>query len=286
MHPVNRSAPSHVCIEGAHLEVQRLPGHSGLSHPPTLVFLHEGLGSVAMWHQKGRHWPSELCQATGLSGLVYSRRGYGDSSPIERVREPHQATGFWRAGRHRADYMHFEALEVLPRLLKALGIERPVLVGHSDGATIALLHSAHLPVAATVAMAPHVFVENVALTAIAQARHAYQTATLRQRLTRYHRNVDNAFWQWNDVWLSEDFRHFDIRAECQRIRAPLLLVQGMQDAYGTMRQLAEIALAAPHTQSVELADCGHSPHRDQPQKLTQAVLDFLGAAGLAVSAVT
>ncbi len=283
---MNPSNTTHVCIEGVQLEVQHLTGQHGPSQQPTLVFLHEGLGSVAMWHQKGRHWPAELCRATGLRGLVYSRRGYGNSSPIERVREPRQAAGFWHTGQHRADYMHFEALEVLPRLLGVLGIERPVLVGHSDGATIALLHAGHRPVSATVVMAPHVVVEDMALAAIARARQAYETGNLKERLARYHSDVSSAFWQWNDVWLSGEFRQFDIRAECERITAPLLMVQGVQDEYGTMRQLDAIARAAPHARRMELEPCGHSPHRDQPAALTQAVVDFLTTAGLAVSAAT
>ncbi len=284
---MNLPPATHLCIEGATLEVQHLPGsHEAMPDRPTLVFLHEGLGSVAMWQQKGRHWPLELCQAAGLNGLVYSRRGYGGSSPIERVREAHLADGFWHTGQHRAHYMHFEAFEVLPRVLQALGIERPVLVGHSDGATIALLHAARCPVAATVAMAPHVLVEDVALTAIAQARSAYETGGLKERLARYHNDVDSAFWQWNDVWLSAEFSAFDIRAECQRIQAPLLLVQGVQDEYGTLRQLDEIARVVPHAQRLELSPCGHSPHRDQPDALTQAVVAFLAAAGLATSAAT
>jgi pimeloyl-ACP methyl ester carboxylesterase len=283
---VNPFNTTPIWIEGAALEVQHLPGRHGSSEQPTLVFLHEGLGSVAMWHQKGRHWPEELCQATGLGGLLYSRRGYGNSSPIGCVREPRQAAGFWHTGQHRADYMHFEALEVLPRLLDLLGLDRPVLVGHSDGATIALLHAAHRPVTAAVVMAPHVVVEDVALAAIAQARQAYQTGLLKERLARYHSDVESAFWQWNDVWLSGEFRSFDIRAECARITAPLLMVQGLQDEYGTMLQLDAIAQAAPHARRLELAPCGHSPHRDQPAALTQAVVEFLTTAGLATNAAT
>jgi pimeloyl-ACP methyl ester carboxylesterase len=182
--------------------------------------------------------------------------------------------GFWRRGRHAPDYMHREALQVLPRLLAAWGLERPVLVGHSDGATIALLHASRYPVSACIAMAPHVFVEDVALQAIAQARDAYAQG-LRDKLARYHRDVDNAFWQWNDVWLSPAFAHFDMRAECHSIGAPLLLVQGLDDEYGTLAQLEAIASAAPQAQCLTLPACGHSPHRDQPEALTQAMVAFL-----------
>ena len=176
--------------------------------------------------------------------------------------------------------MHLEAHEVLPQLLDQLGISKPVLVGHSDGATIALLHACRHPVAACVAMAPHVFVEEMALSAIGQARALYETAPdatdgLRQRLARHHRDVDNAFWQWNDVWLSEAFRSFDIRQELRAITAPLLLVQGAQDEYGSMAQLEAIHREVPHAIRLELAPCGHSPHRDQPDSLLAEVRRFL-----------
>jgi pimeloyl-ACP methyl ester carboxylesterase len=150
-----------------------------------------------------------------------------------------------------------------------------VLLGHSDGATIALLHASRFAVSACIAMAPHVLVEDIAIESIAQARLAFENGPLRERLARHHRDVDGAFWQWNDVWLSPGFRRFDIRPECQHIRAPLLLIQGLDDAYGTLRQLDEIARAAPHAQQVRLARCGHSPHRDQPKASLQAITEFL-----------
>ncbi|MDR7093080.1 alpha/beta fold hydrolase [Hydrogenophaga laconesensis] len=261
-------------IEGVGLEVAHIPG---TAERAPLVFLHEGLGSVAMWNQRGQHWPADLCAATGRAGWLYSRRGYGQSDPVTDVRGPPDRQGRWHTGRHEPDYMHREAWDVLPELLNKLGIARPVLIGHSDGATIALLHASRHAVTGCVAMAPHVFIEDIALRAIAQARTMYEseTAGLRQRLARYHADVDNAFWQWNDVWLSEAFRHFDIRSECRTITAPLLLVQGLSDEYGTMAQLDEIARAAPQARRLELPDCGHSPHRDQPAALTRATVDFL-----------
>ncbi len=270
-------------IEGTGLEVAHLRG-AGADRAP-LVFLHEGLGSVAMWRQRGRDWPAELCTAAGREGWLYSRRGYGASDPIPDVRGEPDASGFWSTGRHGPDYMHREAWQVLPTLLSALGITRPpVLVGHSDGATIALLYASRHPVAACVAMAPHVVVEDVALQAIGQARRLYERdpeveSGLRHRLSRHHADVDNAFWQWNDVWLSPAFARFDIRPDCRRIQTPLLLVQGVDDEYGTLEQLRAIEAAVPHARSVELADCGHSPHRDQPDALTATVLPFL--AGVA-----
>lgn len=261
-------------IDGIGLEVAHIPGPADRA---PLVFLHEGLGSVAMWQQRGRHWPVELCAATRRAGWLYSRRGYGQSDPVADVRGPSRWEGRWHIGRHEPDYMHHEAWSVLPALLKALDISRPVLVGHSDGATIALLHAARHQVAGCVAMAPHVFIEELTLRAITQAKLLYEADPegLRQRLSRYHADVDNAFWQWNDVWLSTAFRHFDIRAECQAITAPLLLVQGLGDEYGTLAQLDGIARSALQAQRIELQDCGHSPHRDQPEHLTRAVADFL-----------
>jgi pimeloyl-ACP methyl ester carboxylesterase len=163
----------------------------------------------------------------------------------------------------------------LPALLAQQNIQNPVLVGHSDGATIALLYASQHPSTACIAMAPHVLVEGVAVKAIDQAKQAFESGDLRQRLAKHHADVDGAFWQWNDVWLSEGFANFDIRAECQRISAPLLLIQGIDDEYGTMLQLDEIALAAPHAQQIRLANCGHSPHRDQPQATLNALTGFL-----------
>jgi pimeloyl-ACP methyl ester carboxylesterase len=248
-------------INDTQLEVQQIAGKNGLA---PLVFLHEGLGSVSLWTQRGLDWPQAVCEATGRAGLVYSRRGYGRSDLVP-------------AGRNclAADYMQREAWEVLPALLKKLQLKNPVLLGHSDGATIALLYASRFPVTACIAMAPHVLVEDVAVKAITQAKTAFESNGLRERLAKHHQDVDGAFWQWNDVWLSEPFSHFDIRPECRAITAPLLLVQGLGDEYGTMYQLDEIALAAPHAQQLRLADCGHSPHRDQPAKTIEAIADFL-----------
>lgn len=264
-----------ITFDGIRLEVAHIDGPAQRA---PLVFLHEGLGSVALWTQRGRHWPTELCQATGRAGWLYSRRGYGQSDPVADVRGAPRWQGRWHIGRHEPDYMHHEAWAVLPAVLQALGVQNPVLVGHSDGATIALLHASRHPVSACVAMAPHVMVEPVALHAIAQARELYEADAehgLRARLARYHADVDNAFWQWNDIWLSEAFRRFDIRLECQGIRAPLLALQGVDDEYGTLQQLHDIAQACPHAQTHALPHCGHSPHRDQPQALTEAVVRFL-----------
>ena len=248
-------------IYGVALEVHRHSPSDGPQRAP-IVFLHEGLGSAAMW----RDWPATVCAATGREGIVYSRRGYGASDPVPDVRG---------AGRLRPNYMHEEAWTILPALLEALGIRSPVLLGHSDGGSIALLHAARHPVAACVVMAPHVIVEDLSVQSIAQARQAFEAGDLRGRLARYHQDVDGAFWQWNDVWLSPEFRDFDIRAECRRITAPVLAIQGEQDPYGTLRQIRDIAPTAGPLETLVLPDCGHSPHRDQPQAVTGRIAEFL-----------
>ena len=268
-----------VDIDGTFLEVHAIPAPATCASPPgtdgalpPLVFLHEGLGSVAMW----RDWPARLCAATGRAGWLYSRRGYGQSSPVPDVRgAPRQDAQGRRMGRLLPDYLHHEALVVLPALLQRLGVAQPVLVGHSDGGTIALIHAAHHPVAACAVLAPHVIVEDISVSSIAQVRQAYESGPLRERLARFHQDVDSAFWQWNDVWLSPAFRAFDIRAECQAIAAPLLAIQGLDDEYGTLAQVRDLQRAVPHARVLELPDCGHSPQRDQPEAVNAAIAAFL-----------
>jgi pimeloyl-ACP methyl ester carboxylesterase len=229
---------------------------------PPLVFLHEGLGSVAMW----KDFPQQLCQQLGLRGLVYSRFGYGRSTP----RPP--AEHFPVRSMHRD-----EACATLPALLDALGIERARLFGHSDGGSIALLAAAHLPerVEAAVVVAPHCFVEPISIESIARARRAYLEEDLRERLAKYHDDVDSAFWGWNDLWLDPAFRDWNIEAELDAIRCPLLAVQGEDDEYGTLEQIHAIARRLPKTRLLALANCGHSPHRDQPEALIDAAGAFL-----------
>jgi pimeloyl-ACP methyl ester carboxylesterase len=194
--------------------------------------------------------------------------------------------GSQRAGRLQPDYLHHEAWDVLPALLAASGIEKPILLGHSDGASIALLYASRHPTTACIAMAPHLFVEDISLRSIEAARLAYETTDLRSKLARFHADVDCAFWQWNDVWLSEAFRSFNIVAECERITCPLLAIQGADDAYGTMAQIEALTTSNMHIntmqtnkierkQLLKLEQCGHSPHKDQPDKVTAAVAQFL-----------
>ena len=244
------------------MEVLQIPGPS--TRAP-LVFLHEGLGSVAMWQGRTGDWPAQVCQAAGRPGWVYARRGYGQSPATPDVRG---------SGRLGANYMHLEAWEVLPSLLKDWGIEKPVLIGHSDGGTIALLHAAQFPVAGCVVMAPHLIVEDMTLSAIKAAKKAFEEGDLRQKLSRYHADVDCAFWQWNDVWLSQAFRNFDIREECKAITAPVLALQGEDDAYGSLRHLDELHTAGTVERQV-LPNCGHSPHKDQAKKSLELVIEFL-----------
>ena len=229
---------------------------------PLVVFLHEGLGSVAQW----KDFPQRLCAAAGCRGLVYSRPGYGRSTQRGALEE-------WKS-----DFMHRQALEVLPPLLAELGIvEKPWLLGHSDGASIALLYAARWPnaVAGLIVIAPHIFVEDLSVASIELAREAYLEQGLRQGLAKYHDDPDSAFWGWNRIWLDPAFRDWSIADEIGTIHCPLLAVQGVDDEYGTMRQVLGIAQRLPQTELLALPDCGHSPDRDQPDRLITAINDFL-----------
>jgi pimeloyl-ACP methyl ester carboxylesterase len=246
-------------IDGVSLEYRRVPAaRAGL---PTLVFLHEGLGCVAIW----KDVPDRLAAATGCGALIYSRRGYGRSSPVVLPRS--------------IGYLHEEADDVLPRLLDQLGLTDVVLVGHSDGASIALL-AASGPVASrvrgAVAEAPHVFVEDVTIVGIRAARAVYEDG-LRERLKRLHgENVDGAFWGWNDTWLTEEFRFWNIEDRLPGIRAPFLVIQGVDDEYATAAQYDAIAAQSGGPVSLlVLESCGHTPHRDQAEVVLQAMVDFV-----------
>ena len=227
------------------------------SDAPVIVFLHEGLGSVAMW----KDFPARLCEATACRGLVYSRYGYGRSDPLERPRDPR--------------FMHDEATIALTQCLDRLDVRSPILFGHSDGGSIALLHAAlsGRAVSAAIVMAPHVFVEDLSITSIEAAKHAYETTDLRSRLARYHDDPDSAFRGWNEIWLHPDFRAWNIEDALPRIRCPILAMQGVDDEYGTMEQIDRIARGATntHVALVRIPECGHSPHRDQPQRVIDEV---------------
>jgi len=226
---------------------------------PVVVFLHEGLGSLSMW----KDFPRDFCDAYRFSGFVFSRYGYGASTakPSEERWAP--------------DFMHRQADEVLPALLAHAGIERPWLFGHSDGGSIALLHAARHPAAGVVAVAPHLFVEGVSIASIEKARDAYESTDLRMRLARHHADPDSAFRGWNDVWLSPAFRRWNIEREIATIACPVLAVQGAGDEYGTLAQIDAIAARLPKTRLLVIADCGHSPHRDQPEILSREAGRFI-----------
>jgi pimeloyl-ACP methyl ester carboxylesterase len=240
---------------GHRLEVERIDGDAGR---PTLVFLHEGLGSVSMW----REFPAWAAAATDCPAVVYSRYGYGRSDVLEAP--------------FAVDYMHREALETLPQLLDKLGIERPLLVGHSDGASIALVYAgSRAGPSGLVVLAPHVFVEDISVKSIAEAKVAFETTDLPEKLARHHADVRKSFYGWNDIWLHSDFRRWNIEAFLPGIRCPVLAIQGAEDEYGTMAQVEAIArqVAGP-CEIVRLDACGHSPHRDRPGETLAAVSRF------------
>ncbi len=226
----------------------------------TLVMLHEGLGCVALW----REFPQQLAAQTGCAVLAYSRAGYGQSDSTSRPRP--------------ADYMTVEALTVLPQVLKASGCKRYVLVGHSDGATIAAIYAGSVQdfcMRGLVLIAPHFFAEDISINAIRQARDAYEQGNLKQKLARYHKDVDCAFRGWNEVWLSKAFETWNVSDVIDYIRVPVLGIQGRDDQYGTLAQLAEIEnrCYAPFEQCV-LEQCGHSPHIEQPEKTLDVITGF------------
>jgi pimeloyl-ACP methyl ester carboxylesterase len=263
--PLQAPAIAPLAVGGYALRIEHAWIDAERACAPLVVFLHEGLGSLAMW----RDYPQQLCAAASARGLVFSRAGYGRSTP--------RAAG----EKWPVDFMHRQAHDVLPALFGYLEItERVWLFGHSDGASIALLYAAAFPerVAGVIAVAPHIFVEDVSIRSIEAARTLYRTTDLRDRLARYHADPDSAFWGWNDIWLDPAFRAWNIEDRLASIRCPLLAVQGEDDEYGTMAQIEGIARRVPQARLLKLAACGHSPHRDQPAALTEAVVIFLREA--------
>jgi pimeloyl-ACP methyl ester carboxylesterase len=228
---------------------------------PVLVFLHEGLGSIALW----RDFPARLCEVLGMRGLVYSRFGYGASTP----RPAGEAFS--------PDYLEQEATKVLPALMDALTIKNPWLVGHSDGGSIALLAAIHdsARLSGIVTIAPHYFVEAVCLEGIEKARHAYEKGRLRARLARYHRDVDSAFYGWCEVWLNPSRRNWSIEAALCKITCPVLAIQGDADEYATLEQIDGIQRQVPQTRLFVMAHCGHSPHLQQPEAVCEAIRAFV-----------
>jgi pimeloyl-ACP methyl ester carboxylesterase len=233
------------------------------STKPALVFLHEGLGSIRQW----RDFPAKVAAATGRRALVYDRYGYGQSDVLQEERRT-------------VRFMHDEALVALPDFLKALTVENPILIGHSDGASIALIHAgAGYAVQGVVAMAPHVFIEPLCLKSIDAAAVAFESTDLKDKLGRYHRDARKTFYGWADVWLDKAFKGWDIRDDyLPNIRRPVLAIQGHDDIYGTMAQLDELARHVKgHAELLKLEDCGHAPFREQPDKTLAAVTRFIEA---------
>lgn len=229
---------------------------------PTLVFLHEGLGSIGQW----REFPLHLVQATGCRALLYSRYGYGGSAVLAEARRG-------------VRFMHEEALDFLPPLLAALRIERPILVGHSDGASIAMIHAGGGHAVRGVAvMAPHVFVEPICVTSIEKAKQAFETTDLPERLGKYHRDARKTFYLWADAWLDPQFLQWNIEEYLGGIDCPLLAIQGEDDEYGSMAQLEAIrrGVRGP-CELVQLKACGHAPFRDQPEATLAALGRFVQA---------
>lgn len=227
---------------------------------PTIVMLHEGLGCIDLW----RDFPQTLNEQTGFGVFVYSRAGYGQSDPCDLPRP--------------IDYMALEALDVLPEVLNQIGFEKGFLLGHSDGATIASIYAGSVEdfrIRGLVLIAPHFFTEEHGLAAIAEAKKSFEDGGLREKLAKYHKNVDTAFKGWNEAWLNPGFRDWNVGDAIDYFRVPVLAIQGLDDAYGTAAQIEEIEnrIYSP-VDVVWLEECGHAPHQEQKQKTTEAVVDF------------
>jgi pimeloyl-ACP methyl ester carboxylesterase len=227
---------------------------------PTIVMLHEGLGSAGLWGD----FPDRLQASTGDGVLVYSRAGYGASTPVKLPRP--------------LDYMHIEALEILPKLLDQIGFRRGLLLGHSDGASIAAIYAGGTGdhrVRAVAMIAPHFIVEDISVTSIAEIKQAYETTELKSKLKRWHSYVDNAFYGWNGAWLDPKFRTWDISEYLAYIRVPVSILQGADDQYGTIRQI-EIAREECYcpVDVTIIPAAGHSPHREAPEATLHAISEF------------
>ncbi|MFZ2266889.1 MAG: alpha/beta hydrolase [Azonexus sp.] len=251
----------HLVVAGLRLEYRDFPATA--AGRPELVLLHEGLGCVTMW----RDFPEKLAAATGCRVIVGSRAGYGGSDPYPEPRTPR--------------YMHREGEEALPALLAALHVERPVLIGHSDGGSIALIFAGAFPEVplGIAVMAPHEFVEAETLAGIRLARTAWETTDLPKKLARYHHaQTERVFRDWNDCWLSPPFRDWNIEDTLPKIRCPVLAIQGVDDEYATLRQIEAIAERVPDTRLLKLEKCGHTPWRDQEAAVLAALVGFVDAA--------
>lgn len=245
--------PAEVQIGGRRLEILDLPGDR---ERPPLILLHEGLGSMDLW----RSFPADLHRALPRRLVAFSRYGHGRSAPPAEPRTP--------------AFFHDEALRVLPELREQLGLAEPVLVGHSDGASIAVIHAAHHPVRGLVLLAPHVFVERITVDAIRETRQAYVDGALRQRMARHHDDPDAAFWGWCNVWLDPAFAAWNLEAEAARVTAPALVIQGADDPYGTLEQLDRIEARLPTIRRLVVPG-GHSPHLEHGPEVIGAITEFV-----------
>jgi pimeloyl-ACP methyl ester carboxylesterase len=248
-------------VDEQRLEVLEYPV-AGSNQPP-IVMLHEGLGSISMW----RDFPERLATVTGRRVLAYSRFGHGRS---DVVREP-----------RTVEFMHHEGQVVLPELLRRMAVRTPVLLGHSDGGSIALLCAAARPdsVTALILEAPHVFVENLTVKSIRSLRDAYEGSGLREKLARHHDHPDETFRAWTGIWLDPAFRRWNIEDRLKAIRCPVLLIQGEDDHYGTRAQIDAITSRVANADALMLPDCGHSPHRDQTETVLAAITGFMSGLG-------
>jgi len=256
-----KPATHYLTVHHHRLEILRIPARK--PHAPELVFLHEGLGSVSHW----KDFPARVAAATGCPVTIYSRYGSGNSDVIAETRP--------------VTYMHDEALHSLPGLLAQLRIEDPVLVGHSDGGSIAIIYAAvHNHVRGIILLAPHVFVEDLSVASIAEAKTKFETTNLPEKLARHHRDAARTFWGWNNIWLHPDFRRWNIEAYLPRITCPILAIQGLDDQYGTMAQVEAIARqSGGPVEILRLADCRHSAHRDQPEAVLEGIAQFVSVYG-------
>jgi len=257
MNPTLESKLAEVVVDGKRLETLWLEPRDAAA--PTIVMLHEGLGSIALW----KDFPHRLAARTGCGVLVYSRYGHGNSDRLAEKRP--------------VEFMHYEGEVVLPELLDKLRIERPILLGHSDGGSIALILAGKYPerVRALILVAPHVFVEDLSVASIAAAKVSFERTDFRTKLCRYHAHVDETFWGWNDIWLDPRFRSWNIESLLDRIRCPILCIQGEEDEYGTPKQVEAVRAQVPGTEILMLPNCRHSPHRDQQVATLEKMAGFV-----------
>ena len=264
MTPKLQLQPGEVLVDGKRLETLWIKPRDAAAQ--TIVMLHEGLGSIALW----KNFPQRLAARTGCRVLAYSRYGHGHSEKL--------------VDKRTVDFMTHEGEVVLPELLDKLNIEQPILLGHSDGGSIALIFAGRYPGRARALMleAPHVFVEDLSVASIAAAKAAYETTNFRRKLARYHAHVDETFWGWNDIWLDARFRSWNIEPYLDTIRCPILCIQGEQDEYGTPAQVDAIQARVPGTEIVMLPECAHSPHRDQREATLEKMAEFVARLGVGV----